>query len=177
MANVLIENLPTYTGNTTGFYIPVNDSGNTTTYKATRETLLGSQIPWTPYTPVWTAASVNPVIGNGSITGFYYLIGKTCFVRVRLLMGSSTNYGSGAWYISLPFTAASAYGVIMPSTMLNNGVNWYSGLVNGARLGNVSKTEIQWQNTGGTADGVSPTIPFTWGDGDELEFNGSYEIA
>ncbi len=49
MANVLIGNLPTYTGNTTGFYIPVNDSGNTTTYKVTRETLLGSQIPWTPY--------------------------------------------------------------------------------------------------------------------------------
>ena len=80
MANVLIGNLPTYTGNTTGFYIPVNDSGNTTTYKVTRETLLGSQIPWTSYVPVWTASVTNPVIGNGTITGSYTVIGKTCFV-------------------------------------------------------------------------------------------------
>jgi hypothetical protein len=61
--------------------------------------------------------------------------------------------------------------------MLNNGAAWYSGIVNGGRLGNTSKSEIQWQNTGGTADGISPTVPFTWGDTDELEFNGSYEIA
>jgi hypothetical protein len=47
MANVLISNLPTYTGNTTGVFIPINDSGNTTTYKTTRETLIGSQ-PFVP---------------------------------------------------------------------------------------------------------------------------------
>jgi hypothetical protein len=92
-------------------------------------------------------------------------------------MGSTTTYGTGAWYISLPVTAASAYGVIMPATMLNNGIAWYSGLVNGGRLGNTSITEIQWQNTGGTADGISSSIPFVWGSTDEFEFNGSYEIV
>jgi hypothetical protein len=44
----------------------------------------GSTIPidtsWTSYTPVWTAASVNPVIGNGSLQGWYKVIGKTCCV-------------------------------------------------------------------------------------------------
>jgi hypothetical protein len=158
------------------FYSPVISA---TTISATTFNLAGSQIEseWTSYVPVWTAASVDPVLNNGTLTGKYKLIGKTCFVRLRLQMGSTTTYGTGAWYFSLPFNAVSAYGVIMPATMLNNGAAWYSGIVNGGRLGNTSKSEIQWQNTGGTADGISPTVPFTWGDTDELEFNGSYEIA
>lgn len=40
MANVQIGNLPTYTGNTTGVYLVMNDSGNTTTYKVEKETLI-----------------------------------------------------------------------------------------------------------------------------------------
>jgi len=64
MANILIGNLPTYTGNTTGFYIPVNDSGNTTTYKVTKETLLSgySQNAISPVTGSWTlSADTNTV--------------------------------------------------------------------------------------------------------------------
>jgi len=33
MANIRIGSLPTYTGDTTGAYLVMNDSGNTTTYK------------------------------------------------------------------------------------------------------------------------------------------------
>ena len=132
---------------------------------------------WTSYTPTWTALGSNPSIGNGTITGAYKVIGKTCFVRGRILMGSSTTYGSGAWLIGLPFTASSPYGVQIPASLLNNGAAWYSGLMNGGRNGNSSYSEIQVQNTGGTADGISSTYPFTWGDTDDFSFNGSYEIA
>jgi hypothetical protein len=67
MANILIGNLPTYTGNTTGFNIPVNDSGNTTTYKVTKETLLSgySQNAISPVTGSWT---VTPGTNNYSFT-------------------------------------------------------------------------------------------------------------
>jgi hypothetical protein len=132
---------------------------------------------WTSYTPTWTAASADPAIVNGTITAAYKVIGKTCFVRVRFQMGSSTTYGTGAWYIGLPIPAVNAYAVQFPASLLNNGTAWFSGIVNGGRLGNVSKAEIQVQNVSGTADGISPTFPFTWGDTDEFSFNGSYEIA
>ena len=132
---------------------------------------------WTSYLPTWTAASTNPVLNDGTITGSYKLIGKTCFVRGRLTMGTTTTYGSGAWYIGLPFTAASPYGIIIPVTILDNGLNWYSALMNGGRLGSSTVTEIQWQNTTGVAVGITATVPFTWGNLDELEWNGSYEIA
>jgi hypothetical protein len=40
MPNIQINNLPLYTGDTTGTYIIVNDSGETTTYKTTKEIFL-----------------------------------------------------------------------------------------------------------------------------------------
>jgi hypothetical protein len=39
MSNLTISQLPEWTGNTEGFYLPANNSGETTTYKITRETL------------------------------------------------------------------------------------------------------------------------------------------
>lgn len=39
MANTKISQLPTWTGNTTGFYLVVDNSGLTQTYKVTKETL------------------------------------------------------------------------------------------------------------------------------------------
>ena len=39
MSNLTISQLPEWTGNTEGFYFPGNNSGETTTYKITRETL------------------------------------------------------------------------------------------------------------------------------------------
>ena len=38
MANVLIANLPTYTGNTNGAFLVMNNSGNTESFKVTKET-------------------------------------------------------------------------------------------------------------------------------------------
>lgn len=40
MADILISNLPLYTGNTTGSYLVMNNSGETTTYKVTKETFV-----------------------------------------------------------------------------------------------------------------------------------------
>jgi hypothetical protein len=178
MANVLIGNLPTFTGNTTGFFIPVNNSGNTTTYKVTRETLLGSQIPWTSYTPVWTASSVNPVIGNGTITGSYMIIGKTCFVRGNVAMGDTTTFGSGEWYISMPVPAINADAILLTATLLDNGSAWYNATMVGGRAGFNTKAPLQYVNiTNGTASDVNSTQPFTWANTDRFIWNGSYEIA
>ena len=49
MANIQIGSLPTYTGDTTGVYLVMNDSGNTQTYKVEKETLIsggGIQFPF-----------------------------------------------------------------------------------------------------------------------------------
>lgn len=60
---------------------------------------------WTSYTPTWTAATTNPAIGNGSITGQYIQLGPVVWYRGKILMGSTTTYGSGEWRISVPVSA------------------------------------------------------------------------
>jgi hypothetical protein len=131
---------------------------------------------WTSYTPVWTAASINPVIGNGTIEGWYKVIGKTCFVRGNIAMGSTTTFGSGEWYVSMPFTASHADAILMSANLLDNGSAWYNALLNGARAGFNYKTAIQYQAVGGTANDVNATQPFTWANTDRFLWNGTYEL-
>ena len=152
----------------------------TTIISATTLSLSGSQIDsaWTSYVPVWTAASVNPVINNGTIEGYYKLIGKTCFVRGNIAMGSTTTFGTGEWYVSMPFTAANADAILMTATLLDNGSAWYNATMVGGRAGFNNKAPLQYVNfTNGTASDVNATQPFTWASTDRFIWNGSYEIA
>lgn len=57
---------------------------------------------WTSYTPAWTAATTNPVLGNGVIEGAYSELGKLLFVQIALDPGTTTTYGTGAWQFSIP---------------------------------------------------------------------------
>ena len=132
---------------------------------------------WISYTPNWTAASSNPVIGNGTIEGWYKVVGKTCFVRGNIAMGSTTTFGSGEWYVSMPFTASHADAILMTANLLDNGSAWYNAVVNGARAGFNYKAPLQYQAVGGTANDVNATQPFTWANSDRFLWNGSFEIA
>ena len=132
---------------------------------------------WRSYTPSWTASSINPSIGNGSLEGWYKVVGKTCFVRGNIVMGSTTTFGSGEWYVSMPFTASHADAILMTANLLDNGAAWYNAVLNGARAGFNYKAPIQYQGGAGTALDVNATQPYTWANSDRFLWNGSYEIA
>jgi len=150
-----------------------------TTISATTFNLSGSQIEtaWSSYTPVWTASGTNPVIGNGTIEGYYKIIGKTCFVRGNIAMGNTTTFGSGEWYVSMPFIAKHADAILFTATLLDNSSAWYNATMVGARAGFNDKAPMQYVNyTNGTASDVNATQPFTWTTSDRFIWNGSYEI-
>jgi hypothetical protein len=149
-----------------------------TTVSATTVVLSGSNLSssWTSYTPVLTSSGTNPVIGNGTAEGWYKVIGKTCFVRGNILMGSTTTFGTGEWYVSMPFTAAHADAILLHANILESGTAWYNAVIAGARAGFNNRAPIQYQNVAGTTDSVSPSTPFTWTSGDRFLWNGSYEI-
>jgi hypothetical protein len=178
MANTKISALPTFTGNSTGVYVVIDNSGLTQSFKTTRETLLGSQIPWSTYTVTWSSQNnPQPVLGNGTITGYYTTVGKTVFVRVKLNWGTTTSGGTSDWRFSLPVNAASPDGVQLSCSMLDNGLAWYQGIVNGTYTGAVDKSSIISQSAGGfnSSEAVTATHPFIWGNTDSLQFSGSYE--
>ena len=59
---------------------------------------------WASYTPVWTASTTNPTLGDGTLTGRHTQIGKLATVVINLTIGSTTNIGSGIYAFSLPIT-------------------------------------------------------------------------
>ena len=64
MANTKISVLPTYTGNTSGAYLVMNNSGNTESFKVTKETLFSgySTNVVSPFSGSWTlSAGTNTV--------------------------------------------------------------------------------------------------------------------
>ncbi len=64
------------------------------------DTTLGDA--WTSYTPTWTAASVNPVVGTGTIRGRFKLFGKWGITQGLLTAGGTTTFGTGVYAFSLP---------------------------------------------------------------------------
>lgn len=62
---------------------------------------------WSTYTPTWTATSVNPAIGNGTITGRYIDSGKVRFLKIRIVWGSTTTNGTGNYRWTYPSGAHS----------------------------------------------------------------------
>lgn len=54
------------------------------------------------YTPVWTGATTNPVIGNGSIIGGYTEFSEWVDYWFQITAGSTTTFGSGSLSVSLP---------------------------------------------------------------------------
>ena len=76
MANVLISNLPTYTGNTTGTFLVMNNSGNTESFKVSEETLFSgySQNAISPTTGSWTLSAGTNTVSFTVTAGESYIM-------------------------------------------------------------------------------------------------------
>lgn len=95
----------TYTGTPTlsGAVVFSGGPSFTTSAPSVTTSLLGSWGgAWTAYTPVWTGATTNPVIGNGTLSGQYLQMGKVVHVVIEAIFGTTTTFGSGQWIVSLP---------------------------------------------------------------------------
>lgn len=138
-----------------------------------RDALTGIQASWTPYTPTWTNSVTNPVIGNGAITGSYTRFGNTVHYRLKILMGSTTTFGTGASYVmGLPVPSAIAAGESYGTALLTDSSA-------GLRMGRTSV--IAGSSTFYLVDQagviVTHVAPFTWAVGDILSAMGTYEAA
>ena len=139
------------------------------------ETTLGANpFTWTAYTPSWTAVTTNPSIGNGTLSGRYVQIGKTVIGTIKLAMGSTTTYGSGAWSFSLPKTSAAQGGRYGGQWMAEDiGTKIYTGTL--FILDNVSTVSIFVRDE--AVNYLSNTTTHTWASGDYLFISFIYEAA
>lgn len=130
--------------------------GNATT--TTKINGVDQTTAWTSYTPSVSAGS--GTITTSSATGAYRLIGKTCFVRIKVTI---TTNGSGAGRViaALPFTATA-----------NAGFSGYAGasaaMLNGIVDSGLSLTSVSI---------YTPTATYPGSDGAILNINGVYETV
>jgi hypothetical protein len=179
-ANVKLTGNQSVAGIKTFGSIPVLPATNPTTdNQATRKGYVDTSISalgvWQSYTVAWTASGANPSLGNGILIGEYCQIGKLTSMAISLTMGSTTTYGSGNWYFSLPATVASSnvrylgsawiYDVSPPTS--------YTRIVSLSSSASIVQHFIQ--NAG--AASLSPTSPMTWASGDLLLFSVTYRAA
>lgn len=125
---------------------------------------------WTSYAPQWTGSGANPSIGNGAISGRYCRIGNTVSFAMSLEMGTTTTYGAGVWYFSLPIPANTIWGAVFAAHLFRYHVAHYVAVT-----GVQSAARFVVFDEGNTGAGIGPTVPFTWSSGDALYVSGTYE--
>jgi len=135
---------------------------------------------WQSHTVSWTAATTNPAIGNGTLVGRYIVIGKLCTYVLGLVMGSTTTYGSGNWAFSLPVNAVNTAGINFYGVahLRKVGTANYERIAEIVPANSVSVINMFTDPTqGSNSTKISATVPFTWGKGDALGFEITYEVA
>jgi hypothetical protein len=141
-------------------------------YGSTSICIEGSEISGS-YQPTWTTLATDPTLGNGTLTGSYYKIGKLVHVDLDLSIGSTTTFGTGnEWFFSVPSTAGkSTRGLAFYFDV--SAVNAYSGICN--MVAGNSTLEIWADNDGAARWG--PTTPVIHATGDTLKFSFTYQEA
>lgn len=130
----------------------------------------------TSYTTTWSTTGTAPSLGNGTKVAGYLVSGKMCFVRICLIAGSTTTFGTGGFTFTLP-------GGVVAKTLANIGqvlpvVAYDSSagnVVPGACLLGSAVTTL-FPSAGGTGAAVTASAPFTWATGDYCTITGWFEI-
>lgn len=156
---------------------PANGAGDIKALAESVEEALEGLGTWETYTPSWTAASTNPAIGNGTISGEHCTNADTVAVNIEITMGSTTTYGTGGVYnISLPVAAkhrTMILGVLRDASVSASYLAFLE-VAAGSSTGTIRLTSGVSPVTLTT---VSDTSPVTWATGDIFAFNGVYQAA
>lgn len=138
---------------------------------------------WTTYTPAWTSAGTQPAVGNGTASGRYVLVGKFALVEAGVRFGSTSTFGTGAYFLSVPSVAqmrdnAAVNGKIVGMAFAEDaGAAMYPGWASREDAGKVFMSVLNASGTYGLFNSVTPTVPFTLGNGDGIFIRLMYEVS
>jgi len=129
---------------------------------------------WQTYTPALTADSGSPAVGNGAVLGRYRNVGGLMHVRAGITLGSTTNFGTGNVYLSLP------------ATHVTLGQRETVGVAEAFDLSATKSyicsvvpitpyAKVAFGPDGAVGLSGSAGVPFTWATGDTLGFSATIE--
>lgn len=128
---------------------------------------------WVAYTPVWSSTGTAPSLGNGTITGHWRRSTDSDLVITcgRLIMGSTSTYGTGNFLISLAVAAS----VTSQNEMQGSVYILDSGTQSRVGVCDLQSTStLQFETSSG---GITATSPQTWAATDVLRWWLAYEPA
>lgn len=131
---------------------------------------------WTAYTPVWAATGTAVSLGNGTIVGRYYQVGKLVVASVRLLAGSTTTFGTGTYSFTLPVAAATTSSLFR----VGSGYCRDTSATSAGHFPAIAIIDTASPSVAILANVnaiVGATTPFTWANTDHLQFTIVYEAA
>lgn len=128
------------------------------------------------YTPAWTATTTNPVINNGSITGQWQQINKLVVGNIWIVVGSTTNIGSGFYRFSVPL-AINANQFFVGSVQILDNSAGYTAYIGAGLPVTSGGTTIEFRTHGaGTFTNAVP-VPGGLANGDQIRIQFVYEAA
>ena len=127
-----------------------------------------------PVPTTYTITTTGWTVGTGSSSGRYRLVGKMCYVDIRMGVGSTTSISAGPTF-SLPFAAQASLRQYGKAHFTNAGVKDHPGM---SRIDPASPSVVKayHSGTGGTGN-IGATTPHTWATSDILRISIAYEIA
>ncbi|MGH3584714.1 MAG: hypothetical protein ACRDQ0_00160 [Pseudonocardia sp.] len=172
---IVARRLDSYMNPTIGdlIRIDISSAGDWTTPGRTATTAVRG---WTSYTPTWTAGTTNPTIGNAVRTGRYQRFEKTCHIAIRLVPGSTTGFGSGAYLFGLPFPSANDVAEYVGSARLTAGSTYIGQCFAGANATELNVT-FPATATPATAANMTQAAPATFASGHILRLSLTYQTA
>ena len=137
------------------------------------DTTIGDQT----YTPVWTSSGTAPAIGNGTITGRYHVINGLCTLKIDVVFGSTSTYGSGEYRFSVPVAAVagSSGAAGVGSCWVNDtGTGYAQGFAVIRNATAYCQVNFDFGTISATA--MSATVPTTFTTGDGVTITLVYEV-
>lgn len=128
------------------------------------------------YVPTWGNTGTANTIGNGAINGAYRIMGPLCAGNIRLLLGSTSAPGSGAFIFSLPWPASSAalaYQLAGTALLSDVSAGSYCAL---AQFYGASAVAVLNADTISNGIGFAAT-PFPWASGDSVNIAFTYSLV
>ena len=129
----------------------------------------------------WKSASnPQPALNNGTWSARYSQDNKIVRVRGRIVMGSTTTFGTGAYRLDLPVNASTsgwASGDILGFAQYHDsGVN-HLGIIHYLSATQVAFITLPVNLNLVTLGEANPTSPFPFANGDYIGFHFTYEAA
>lgn len=128
----------------------------------------------TAETGAWTSTTLTPTtisFGDAVVVARYRRVGKTVDLRFQITMGSTTTYGGTFWMFTVPADLAAVDSAACgPAMIYDFGVNQRCATV-------YFNTTTDLIVAAASANVAGPATPFTWSQGDVLQFSITYEQA